>query len=55
MCTHACNMHVVLINVPTFFSYSKCYDKMPPRRTYNKRRVRVHLTKKRAHVHATCM
>ena len=25
---------------------------MPPRRTYNERRVRVHLTKKRAHVHA---
>ena len=25
---------------------------MPPRRTYNERRARVHLTKKRAHVHA---
>ena len=29
--------------------------KMPPRRTYNERRVRVHLTKKCAHVHVTCM
>ena len=25
--------------------------KMPPRRTYNERRARVHLTKKRAHEH----
>ncbi len=46
------SMMLVVELVVVFMVNFATLSKMPSRRTYNEHRVRVHLTKKHAHVHA---